>query len=602
MGVRVATCSLLLLLCAPGRDVLAQRTVRFPTPQRPAAEQAAHERLLAELGRLREAADLEMSGRPAQAEKIVREVLAVNPASLTALLALERVLQAQGRLSEVVPVVDSLLALDPGSVVGHQTRLRVLNGLDDPAGIQRAADQWVRVSPDIETPYREVAAVWRRRGQAERAIRLLEEGRRRVDMPDALALELGDAWADAGEPGKAAAEWARAIGAEGRGFLLVQRRLQELADGGASIIPSLVGALTREEPTAARQRAATLFATDAGLEDQARELATALVAATPAGERQGVLVELARRADNAHAWHVGRWAWGELLQRASDPGSALAIRSRVAALALLTGDTVTAAAEYRVLEEAAAAGSPQRRQAIALRIQLAAREGLDAARGARAELDAFHREYPQAPEHDATAAAVAGALLEGGDLDGAETVLRAVRGPSSAQLGARLALHRGDVAAARSALVTAAPQLSGREATETIALAGLLGRVSPEAGVLVSRVVVAPDESRPAAILEAAAESGALPESERAALLDFLAASAERSGLTADAASLRRVLVEQLPRAAEVPAALLALARGSADREEARMLLERLIVEHPASPLAPRARTELQRLGDAEDR
>jgi TolA-binding protein len=55
-----------------------------------------------------------------------------------------------------------------------------------------------------------------------------------------------------------------------------------------------------------------------------------------------------------------------------------------------------------------------------------------------------------------------------------------------------------------------------------------------------------------------------------------------------------------MPHTHEAPAALLTLARRAVGnpemKEEARVLLERLIVEYPRSALAPQARTELQRL------
>ncbi|HEX2167166.1 MAG TPA: hypothetical protein VHG09_07990, partial [Longimicrobiales bacterium] len=57
---------------------------------------------------------------------------------------------------------------------------------------------------------------------------------------------------------------------------------------------------------------------------------------------------------------------------------------------------------------------------------------------------------------------------------------------------------------------------------------------------------------------------------------------------------------EELPRTHEAPSALLTLARQAVrdpeSEEEARVLLEKLIVEYPRSALAPQARAELQRL------
>jgi len=581
-----------VLTFALATPAVAQRGIRTPRPPEP-----GHEQLMNELARLRDAAAKETTGDLKGAEEIVREVLAANPMSLSALLTYERILGLQGRLAEVVPFVDRLLERDPVSVIGHQTRLRLFTQLDDARRLDDAVNAWIRATPNLETPYREAAATYRRLGAAPKAIAILEQGRRRIERADALALELGDAYAGSGNVPKAAVEWSRAVGPEGRGFLLVQRRVQALSDGGARIIPALVQQLAGEPITEGRQKAAALLAIDAGLEQQAQRLARDLASTVDLDEREPLLVELARRADGAGLYRVAAWAYNEMLRDERDFGPSLAIRSRVAELALLGGDTALAAATYRQLEQAAAVGSPQRRQAIALRIQLTAR---DSAARAASELHAFRTEFPQAPELDETSAIVAGALMSAGDLAAAEQLLTGVKGAASARLRGRIFLRSGDIAGARNELLSAAPQLRGTEATETIALAALLTRVSATGGELVANVVAAPAEQRAEQIREASARARELPGRDRAALFDFLAAMADRAGLVEDADALRREIVSTLPRSQEAPAALLALARrlsGQAEAaEEAKVLLEKLILEYPRSALAPQARTELQRL------
>jgi TolA-binding protein len=579
-----------LMLAAP---LQAQRRA----PARPVADAQASP----ELALLRDAAARESAGELDAAVAIVRDVLEANPRSLTALLAYERLLGLQGRLTQLRPAVDRLLELDPTSVIGHQMRLRLHHALNDPARIESAVRAWVAVAPHLETPYREGAAIWRQRGEPARAVALLEQGRRRIDMPDALALELGDAHAAAGDPARAAQEWARAVGADGRGLMLVQRRLQQLQDGGAAVIPLLVERLSSVPVTPARHKAAVLLAVDAGLERQAERLARDLLGIVRIQEREPLLVELARRADGAGLLRMAGWAYAELLRELAEPAAALAIRTRIAELALATGDTALAADTYRQLEDAAAAGSPQRRQARALRIQLTAREGdLAAATG---EYRLFRAEYPQAPELDATAYALAQQHLERGDAAAAEATLAGVAGPLASRTRGLLLMRRGDIERAREELLGAAPQLRGAEATETIALAALLVRLSAPAAELVARVTAAHETERAAAIHTAAAQAGALPAAERSSVLDFLAASADRSGLADDADGMRRRILAETPRTQEAPAALLALALRAASapgaHEEARVLFERLILEYPRSALVPRARAELQRLGRA---
>jgi hypothetical protein len=586
-GAQLALVAVLWTAAAPLAAQAARDQPPAPTP------------VTTDLGRLRQATVLEAHGDLAGAESLVRSVLEGNPKSLSALLTLERLLVVQGRVQEMGVPIDRLLALDPASVVGHQTRLRLQAQADNVQGIEAAASAWIRAMPRVETPYREIAAVWRQRGEHARAIAVLEQGRKRIDRTDALAVELGDAYHAAGDAGRAAIEWARAIGPEGRGFLLVQRRLQNLPDGGAQLIPALADQLATPPHTTARLRAAAVLSIDAGLAPRAQRLTAELIAASPATEREAVLVELARRADGAALYHIASWAYDELLRQQSDSSAALAIHSRLAELALLIGDTARAAERYRELEKAAAAGSPQRRQALALQIQLTAREG--ALERAEADLARLRTEYPQALELDATAAEVAEHYLTSGDGAAAERVLAGITGPRAAQLRGRLALGRGDLERARDELLSAAPLLHGTEATETIALASLLLRLSPAGGELMARLVGANAGDRTRQLREGAAAALTLPARDRTAILDFLASVAERNGLGDDADELRRQIVTNYPRAQEAPAALLALARSALARhdsaQQARVLLERVILEYPRSALVPQARQELERLG-----
>jgi hypothetical protein len=551
-----------------------------------------------ELERIREAVSLEAAGDLPGAEAVVLQVLDDNPSSLTALLALERLTNVQGRPGAVLPAADRLISEAPASAIGHQVRLRARARLGDPVAIDAAARAWIRAAPHLEAPYREAALVWRERAEPARAIAVLEEGRRKIDRPDALALELGDTYSMAGDLASAAAEWARAVGPDGRGFLAVQRRMQNQPDGGARAIPPLVDRLSEPPQTTARLKAATVLAIDAGLEDRAQRLAREMMAGVTAREREPLLVEVARRADGARLYRVAAWSYGELLRDAREVDALLAIRTRVAELALLSGDTAAAAEVYRQLESASAPGSPQRRQAMALRIQLTAREG-DAAAAAES-LAAFRAEYPAAPEADRTAAVIAARLLDAGELDAAEHVLAGVDGPAAARVRGRAFIRAGDLARARAELLAAAPLLHGVEATETIALAALLMRVSPEGGELVARAVAAPRSELSDTIAAALRSTERLPRAERAAVLDFMAAMADRAELVEDADALRREIVATLPRTAEAPGALLALARRKMSHPggdaEATVLLERLIVEYPRSALAPRARQELERL------
>jgi len=565
----------------------------------PAAAQQINGQGGQEIQQLREAAVREAAGDLEGAERILRSVLERRPTSVSALLSLERILRIQGRLAEIIPPIERLLAEDPSSVVGHHMLVRTYSALDALPELERAADAWIRRMPRVETPYREIARVWEARGEYKKAIQVLERGRSRVGRKDALALELGDVYAHAGDFERAAREWDRAIGPTARGFSLVRRRLAMLPDGGARILPLLIDALTRSSPTPERRRAAAELAIDAGLGARAEAIARAVAAELPPAERETFLVEVARRAEGVHLHRLAYWAYSELLAYDGPANQMLAVRSRLAELALTLGDTATARENYLALEKAFDAGSPERRQATAFRIELTAREG-DLEEAIR-EFAEFQRSYKEAPELDRLAAALAYVLLRRGEVERAEEVLGRVSGPRTSLVRSHIALRRGDVAAARAALLAAAPALHGEEATETIGLATLLGRVSTAGAALLSRAMTELALGRTQdAVAILWAESSELTADERPAILEFAARLADRAELETEAERIRRAIITDHPEAPEAPAALLALAMMVSARDpdapEARELLERLILEHPRSALVPQARRELNRL------
>jgi tetratricopeptide (TPR) repeat protein len=563
------------------------------------AAQDIASRLDPELERLRTAAAFEASGDYDRAERVLREVLRTHPSSLSALVSFERVLTLQHRLPELLPAIDALLEHDPTSVVGHQMRVRAFSALNREAELEDAAEAWIRATPRLETPYREIARIWRSRGDVERAIRVLERGRDRVGTHDALALELGDAYAQIEDTHHVVQEWSRAVGPRGEAFLLVQRRLANLRSGGAAVIPGLVDALAARPATPARLKASLQLAVDGGLHDRAVRVARLLLNSLPTAERPILMIELGRRADGAGLDALALWAYSQVIDMGGRSDLMLALRSRVAELALALGDTTRANSVYALIEREFAPGSPERRQAMSLRVQVLAREA--AWDSARAEFARLSEESNGTPEFDAAAASLANALIDAGRTGDAEDVLGWADGPHASFARGRVYMTRGEVDRARDVMLAAAPRLDGAEATEALSLVTLLGRLSLEGGTLLGRGVAALAEGdRKQGVLLLYEGSAGLPELERAAILDFAASLADRTGLAAEAEQMRREIVEDAPHSPEAPQALLALARQQLVRkqgpEEARLLLERLIVEYPRSALVPQAQRELERL------
>lgn len=587
--------SALALSVSVATGALAQgtRSAQAPKPQ------SASAAIDAALADLRTAMELEQRGDLAAADTALRRILEKDPQSLSAIISLERILAVEGRTEELLPYVDRLIDEDPDSPIGNQMRVRAYSMLDSIAGIERAAEWWIRAAPDVETPYREVARVWQQRGDYQRALEVLQLGRERVRRDDALALELGDLYAAIGDGERAVREWERAIDEDGQGFLLVQRRLAQMPDGGAAVVRYLIRSLMEPPTSPERVRAATQVAIDAGLADEGLRIAREAAASMEPKARRSYLLEVARRADGSRLPTLAYWAYGELLSLDAPEEQLLALRTRVAELALIVGDTARAVREYASLEGELDAGSPERRQSLAIRIELAARAGdLDAA---VAQLDSFRVEYPDAIETDALVGAVGGALVDSGRLDEAQLLAAGARGPHAARVRGRVLLIRGDIERARNELMNAAPALSGADATETIALVTLLRRTSPVGGRLVGQALALLTEGERGAAVELLLnESRALAARERAALLDFAASTAQRADLPALAEQAWRQIIDELPRSQEAPGAMLALARTLTRQPEglaeAQVLAERLILEHPRSALAPQARQLLDQL------
>lgn len=547
-----------------------------------------------EIGMMREVTLLEAAGDLAGAESVLVTILEARPASVPALLALERVLLQQRRIGDLVARVERGLRDEPASGLLNQMLLRTLSRLDRVDELEAAAAAWMAAVPRIESPYRTIARTWEARGDYARARAALEEGRRRVAGEDALAFELGALYAAIGDHRRAAAEWDRVIGDDGRGMSQVRRGLRSMPDGGAAVLPELVELLAREPATRERLAAGVDLAVVAGLESSATLLARRASAMHAGEARTTFLLELARRADGAGLHRLAYWSYGELAD-AGGIGTLDAVRERLDGLARDLGET----AVVQVAPDGAGArdgtGPADGRRAEALRIQVLA--GHDPAE-ARRSLRLFREAHRDAPELDGLSAAVAEALLAAGGGEEADGVLAGVRGPRSALLRGRLALARGDRDGARSAFLAAAPGLRGAEATRTLALVALVDRVSRDGATLLAHALEAATGDVGAGLDRLADGTGRLPAPEQAALLDFAASMAEAGGLTEDARRLRRALVAEHPRSAEAPAALLALARSirSEADSEARELLERLIIEYPRSALVPQARRELEQL------
>lgn len=585
----VAALAALVVLGAP--SVAAQTASRGePLPARAEAEL------------LREASAHEWRGAFDEAETLLREVLDRNPTSIGGLFALERVLRIGGRATEVLPHIDRFLAEEPAASGPRYMHLRILAEADSLAGLERAAEAWFRVAPGDPEPYREVARIQLRRGDAERALDVLAEGQRAVGDDAPLALEVGDARMMLGDPEGAAEAWARSLASPDADVEGVLRRVTGMEGERATLAEPILAALTAPGAATAYRSAAVRLAVALERPDLALRVASAGLVGLSARAAPGYLRDVAARADGAGMPDLARWARGAL-QRTPRAGRGSGASPEQAGVdALVRGDTAEALAAQRRRLDSLPGRGDARRQGWAELLHLEAAWGAVEVDALVAEFERFTRDFPDAAERDGLAARVAAVVAREGRADDALRVVAEPAGPASLLERGWLRLEAGEREEGRADLADAARGLGPAEATPVIQLLATLARVGPAAGdalvesglrhrrgdlvgarrSIEDAVETAPDPDRPPLLLQA----GLL------ALQDADTAAARAHYARVEGAHFES---PEAPEAMLLHARL--LATDPARTDEARERLERLILERPGAAVVPAARTELARLG-----
>jgi len=548
---------------------------------------------------LRSSASQESQGDLDEAESILRELVGRRPTSSGGLFALERVLRSQGRIGDILPIAIAYRDAEPASAVPRIVMLRVYSELDAQADLVDAAELWIEQSGASTESYREVSRVFQREFGPECAFSVLEDGRDVLGQASLFAMEMGDLLKELGRVEEAVLEWARIIDDDGAQVSAVMRRVTEIEEDRADMVRPLVEQLASAPTTIARQRAAARIAVEAGLVEEALELAGDVARELEGQARRGFLSALARQAEEVGgAADLALWAYMALQEDATDDDEERALDHHIADAALVAGDTTLALAAQGSIAEGLPVGSGERRRALAEVLRLEISHGVP---DARARLDRFRVEYPDASETDELAVTLAVRLEEKGDGMGARSLLSGVDGPKSLLERGFLYLASAEVVPARVNLREAIPGLPPTNATDLISLLGLLDSLQGESlAIVMSSSVLAHRGRIAAAVYEVQTTIDQLPRADRPVLLAHGARLADDGELTAEAAELRAVIVADYPDAAETPEATLELARfrgATAEGvEEAVQLLEDLILSMPENGVVPTARRELQKL------
>lgn len=548
---------------------------------------------------LREAFELERRGRYEVAARRYEAILDRNPANLSALLGLERVLPPIGQLDSILPYIDSALALQPEHGSVRSLQLRVLASVDRPERLEEAARDWIAATPLSVEPYREWAVALEKIGDLAGARRVLDEGAQRIggaslsqDMAQMAALD-GD-WV------AAAVHWQQAVR---ENPALLTASVTSLVRAPESSHESVVGLLTddRNDPLSGRM-AADLLVSWAEPAEGWRLLERSL----PENAQEAAPL-LRRFADRASLVRTpeGARARGRALERLArlSVGSA-AQRARIDA-ASAYADAGDRDGVERMLEQIAAgegAGRGSRAAAVAALIAVTAEAGRVE------EAEARLREWGDRLTVDDAASLrrqVAWGWIREGELDRAEGVLGDDSTVTVLAVRGWIALFRGDLRGSTQYFRSAGPRSGSREeVTRRTGVLALVQSVAPDSAPELGQALLLLERGDSTAALAAldGAAADLPPQGGRASVLTYAGRLAFSLGEYERAATVLLAAIAADPQSASAPTAGYHLARTYEKlgrTEQALNRLEALILEYPESAVVPLARRMLERLRGA---
>lgn len=534
------------------------------------------------------ALELERRGEYAAAASAWRGILAERPADFPALVGLERALTPLGRLPEMVGELRGAMRRDssPG-VLG--VAIRVWTAARQPDSARAAVERWSRAEPESEAPFQEwgMAAFAARDRVNAKAAYLL--GRQRLGRPDVLAAELGQVAVAENDYPAAAREWSTAVR---KIPSYRQAAISMLSQVPAAGRPVLLRELGRGGDLVSERLAAALMVRWGEPLNGVKRLAAAL----PAEGREGFdalqeMLELLRGPQSAEL-ALARATVLELQGDRAAGNQRAALRLEAARAYADAGDQAGA---RRMLDGLAAEPAVTPAMAAGASSTLV---GVLVDEGRLAEADQRFTELAPrlGPElRERLALRIAEGWIRGGRLGRADSLLAADSSVDALATRGRIALFRGDLAAASALLREAGPFTGERaDATERVGVLGLLQVLDtdslPGLGEALYRLERG-DSAAAAAALEKLAPQ--VPPEHGGAELLLLAARVHAGlGQSAEAERLYRIIVGQGVPASSAAAefALADLLVRAGKNDLAIAALEHLLLTWPTSAVVPQAR------------
>jgi len=536
---------------------------------------------------IQRARELERRGGYESAAEMYRELLRYVPADVNALLGLERVLTQLHRPAGLTEPARAAIAADPRNSALYGVALRAWAAAGASDSVRRLVERWAALEPGSEAPYREWGRAALSRDDRTGALEAYTTGRARLGRPDALAGDIAQLATTAGDYGRAIEEWILAIrqvpGFHGAALSLLAQAppadrpaillaLEARSDPIAGAIAAGVAARWGEPLRAVRLLAQAVPEGRAGTDALAAfldELRAPQTVETARARAQVYELIAARSGPDGARW------LGEAARAYADAGdreSARRVLDRVAR------------------DPAASPGTAASAAATLVRILIA--------EGRLAEADTRFEELAgtvTSEERRRLSHLLARGWFAKGELARAGRLLVRDSTVDGLALLARLRLFEGDLRGAMEALMASGPYAGERQdATSGAALLALLQVVPADSLPELGQAFLAlerGDSAAAAAGFEHAARG--LPAASGGSDLLLLAGrvrlarrevsaaerlfrAAAREGAPAPVAAGRYSLAELLARSG----------RG----DEARAVLEQLIIEFPESATAPQAR------------
>jgi tetratricopeptide (TPR) repeat protein len=549
---------------------------------------------------------LEQAGRPDEAMRALENYLDAQPASVSALLLLSQWAERYGSPARVLPRAEAAVQADrSGLPATRQIWIRSLYAAGFRDSSVSVARRWIEDEPDAPSAYTELSAIQARAGNLTEAIRILDLGRTNMGSNRVFVQEMAALQAERGSWADAAREWRAMLAWGNPGVEAVELRIVSSGEARSPAVAALQAQVEEQGATILERKGALHLALLLGEFQWAKGLARGLARDLPDPAALEVLRDYVRRATDAGDPAGASWGAAALADQARTEDDRRYWLAVSADRADDAGDPEAAMDMYARLLEGSSPGSDTYGLALRRLHQLVVREDPGRAESLLRE----HQDLYPVDTRTSTEMSVstARAWMERGQLARAGEVIALVppRDPEEAALqgGAmgRLEILAGRPQTARQHLevATAFPTGQPEGRLEALGLLMLVDEVDSASVAVMAELVAearrSGDRGPLVVVVSEWSESG-LSGGER--LADFLARELDMMGAPETAREVRILIVEGWPGSAVAPGALLELARAdrTARPDRAGEWLERLIVEHPTSALAPVARRLLAEL------